>query len=61
MRKGNKYKCKLCNGDGKVDSGWWAPIIEDCPICKGKGVVDWVTNIIWKEKIKQHNIDKDIF
>ncbi len=53
----NIYKCKMCNGGGKIDSGWWAPIIETCPICKGEGVIDWITNITWK-KTQEEYVEK---
>jgi hypothetical protein len=51
----NNYICKECDGGGKVDTGWLAPIIETCPVCKGKGKVDWVTNITWSNKIPKED------
>jgi DnaJ-class molecular chaperone len=51
--KDKEYKCKMCDGHGEVDNGWFAPIIEKCPSCKGTGKVDWVTNVTWKKHIRK--------
>ena len=58
---GKYYQCKCCDGDGKVEEGWWAPIIVDCAVCKGKGKVDWITNITWKEIVNRNIKEKDLF
>ena len=50
------YKCKPCNGHGEVDTGgFMGPIIEKCPVCKGIGKVDWITNITWKNIMEKFN------
>jgi len=49
------YKCKGCSGGGKVDVGWSASIIKTCPVCNGKGKVDWIINITWKNIMKKFN------
>ena len=60
MKEG-EYVCYECNGSGKIDE----PLIYDClikcevrcPICKGTGKLDWISNIIKPQNNSKLEVD----
>ena len=48
--KEDEYKCYKCNGSGnystRADSPYFYECLVKCPICKGTGKLDWISNII---------------
>ena len=44
------YECGYCHGMGSFvyDERWGDDVIKVCPVCKGKGKVDAVIDIIWQ-------------
>lgn len=48
--KDGEYVCYKCNGTGNineaVNSNYYYTCLVKCPICKGTGILDWISNII---------------
>lgn len=48
--KDNEYVCYECKGTGRInhfeESKWFYECIIKCPLCKGTGKLDWISNII---------------
>lgn len=59
--KDGKYKCYKCNGTGKKLSfgpnKYYYECIIKCPICKGNGVLDWISNIVGNPNNTKLDVD----
>ena len=44
------HECGYCHGVGTFtyDERWGDNVVKVCPVCKGKGKVDAVIDIIWQ-------------
>jgi len=59
LKKG-EYKCKKCNGKGTILAKddpktliWLENQRVACPVCNGKGKLDWIENVIGVEKTRK--------
>ena len=52
--------CSCCNGKGYRPANNLV-LYEFCPKCKGKGRVDWVTNIVLNQSFNINNFDPDLY
>ena len=52
--------CSCCEGKGYKPANNLV-LYEFCPKCKGRGRVDWVTNIVSNQSFCRNNSDSDLY
>ena len=50
--------CSKCHGEGEILHGKVEVMDHLCPKCKGKGIVDWVENIMGR---RGHSISPGVY
>ncbi len=48
-----EYICSQCNGTGNLSN---TPIFGTCPKCSGDGKVDWIENIVGKDRNRKPGV-----